>query len=218
MKLMQHVHPGHRALGRMTGLILLASGAVSILSGATGHNFASRLYTGGWLSLNDAVPGIVLLAVGLFLLRVSVGSPLWDQVSAIRHWGSRQWISVGMVTTGYVAWLALELVDKLVASPRWLHYGLSSVTTMIMLAGLLLWPTAQDQSASLWEEVRAVRHWGRCQWISVGLFAAALAAAVALLSVDPQLSLPWWIHFAVLGPAALLTIAGLELWRNGQDR
>ena len=107
MNLMQHVHPGHRALGRMTGLILLASGAVSILSGATGHNFASRLYTGGWLSLNDAVPGIVLLAVGLFLLRVSGGSPLRDQVSAIRHWGSRQWISVGVVTTGYVAWLAL---------------------------------------------------------------------------------------------------------------
>src|ERR1700738_1786702 len=91
MNLMQHVHPGHRALGRMTGLILLASGAVSILSGATGHNFASRLYTGGWLSLNDAVPGIVLLAVGLFLLRVSGGSPLRDQVSATAAANGSAW-------------------------------------------------------------------------------------------------------------------------------
>jgi hypothetical protein len=218
MNLMQHVEPGQRALVRMTGLILVASGTVSILSGATGHNFASRLYTGGWLNLNDTVPGMVLLAVGLFLLRVSGGAPLWDQVRAIGRWSGRHWISVGVVAIGYVAWLALELVDKLLASPRWMHYGLSGMTTLIVVAGLLLWQNPQDQSASLWDQVRAMRHWGGRQWISVGLFVTALAAVVALLSIDPQLSLPWWIQFAILGPATLVTIAGLQLWRNGQDR
>src|SRR6202011_4045745 len=113
-RLSRQTQPFLRALGRITAVPLVGCGAVSVLSGATGHNLASRLFTGGLLSLNDAVPGTVLLAVGLFLLHVTGDAPLWEQVRAIRHW-RRQWISIGVVVTAFVAWLALDLVGTLLS-------------------------------------------------------------------------------------------------------
>src|ERR1700730_12245674 len=76
-----------RVFGRMTGLVLLGFGAELVLLGATGHDFLSRLYSGGAVRLNDAVPGSVILAAGLVLLRVAGRAPLQDQVRAMRYWG-----------------------------------------------------------------------------------------------------------------------------------
>jgi hypothetical protein len=207
-----------RALARITAFPVVGCGAVSVLSGATGHNFASRLFTGGLLSPNDAVPGAVLLAVGLFLLHVTGDAPLWEQARAIRHWGSRQWISIGLVVTGFVALLALDLVEALLSLPRWMHYGFSGLTTLIFLAGALLWPIGPNRSAPLSNQLRAMRHWGRRQWVSAGLVVTGLAAFVALSLADPLWSMSWWIHFPLFAAATLVMIAGCRLWPNGQDR
>lgn len=217
-RLSRQTQPFLRSLGRITAVPLVGCGAVSVLSGAMGHNLASRLFTGGLLSLNDAVPGAVLLAVGLILLHVTGDFPLWEQARAIRHWRSRQWISIGVVVTGFVAWLALNLVEALLSLPRWMHYGFSGLTVLIFIAGPLLWPSGPDRSAPLSNQLRAMRHSGSRQWISVGLVVTGLVAFVGLNLADPLWSMIWWRHFSLFGVATLVMIAGFLLWPNGQDR
>lgn len=146
-RLSWRIPPPYWALVRMTGLNLVGFGALLVLLGATGHDVLSRLYTGGALSLNDAVPGAVILAIGLILLRVSGGAPLLDQVRAMRQWSGGRWISVGVVATGLLAGLAVTATDPLLQLPRWMHYGLLSVATLIILTGIQLRPNGQDRPA-----------------------------------------------------------------------
>jgi hypothetical protein len=63
---------------RIIGFPLVALGLLSVLSGALGLDFWNRFFTGGALGLNDLVPGVVLLGIGLVLLRVSGGAPLTE--------------------------------------------------------------------------------------------------------------------------------------------
>jgi hypothetical protein len=129
----------------MTGLVLLGFGAELVLLGATGHDFLSRLYSGGALRINDAVPGSVMLAAGLVLLRVAGRAPLRDQVRAMHHWGGARWISIGVFSIGLLAGIALVATDPLLALPRWMYYGLSAATSLVAVTGILLWPRGQDR-------------------------------------------------------------------------
>jgi hypothetical protein len=138
---------GLRALGKLTALPILGCGALSIVSGATGHNFSTRLFTGGALHFNDAVTGAVLLAIGLLLLRVSGGAPLWQQVRATRHWGRRHWISVGLFAIAAIAATAQGVVEPLLGLSRWVHYVLSGAIALVMTGGVLLWPRKRDRPA-----------------------------------------------------------------------
>jgi hypothetical protein len=137
-ELRQRMRPARRVLGGLTGLIMVACGAVSTLSGALGHDFWNRFYTGGALGLNDAVPGAVILAVGLILLRLAGDAPFADRLRAIRHWGADRWISFGLVATGWLLGTVATAIGPL--RPAWLHYVLLGVPALIMVAGVLLWP------------------------------------------------------------------------------
>jgi hypothetical protein len=91
------------------------------------------------------VTGVVLLAVGLSLLRLAGRAPLWQQVRAMHHWDGARWISVGVFTIGFLAGLALQFFNPLLALPRWLYYGLSIAISLICIAGISLWP--RDRSS-----------------------------------------------------------------------
>jgi xanthine/uracil permease len=138
---------GNLALAGMTGRTILVASGVSFLSGALGNDFATRVFTGGLLRFNDAVTGVVLLAVGLSLLRLAGRAPLWQQVRAMHHWDRSRWISVGVFTIGFLAGLALQFFNPLLALPRWLYYGLSIAISLICIAGISLWPRGQSQPA-----------------------------------------------------------------------
>jgi len=131
--------------GRMSGLLLVGLGAVSLVSGATGHDALSHLYRHGAVSFNDAIPGAVFLAIGLFFVRVAGGAPLLDQVRAMRDWGTRQWISVALVTLGVLAGLAVAASNPLL-SP-WMRYSLGGAATLVMIIGTLLWPKGRNAPA-----------------------------------------------------------------------
>jgi hypothetical protein len=134
-----------RMTARMMGLMLVGTGALALLSGATGHDGLSRLFTRGAVSLNDAVPGAAMVAIGLLLLRVAGRAPLLDQARAMRRWDSRRWISLALGGTGVLVGLAVSVIHPLL--PLWMHYGLSGVATLIIIAGSLLWPKQQDRPA-----------------------------------------------------------------------
>jgi hypothetical protein len=138
---------GNLALVRMTGFIILAASGVSFLSGALGNDFATRLFTRGLLHFNDAVTGIVLVAVGLSLLRLVGRAPLWQQVRAMRYWDRARWVSIGVFAIGFLACLALQFFNPLLAVPHWLYYGLAIATSLICIAGISLWPRELRQSA-----------------------------------------------------------------------
>jgi len=138
---------GNLALARMTGFTILAASGVSFLSGALDNDLATRLFTGGLLRFNDAVTGVVLLAVGLSLLRLAGRAPLWQQVRAMRYWDRARWISVAACTIGFLAGLALQFFNPLMALPQWLYYGLSFASSVVCVAGISLWPREQSQPA-----------------------------------------------------------------------
>jgi hypothetical protein len=130
---------GLQVLLRMTCFPITACGVLSILSGALGHDFWNHFYFHGRLGLNDLVPGVVLLVIGLVLLRVSGGAPLIDQVLSIRHWGADRWINFALVTILWLLGTAVAVSGRLL--PRWLHYGL-----LLIVAGALMWLPAPDRS------------------------------------------------------------------------
>jgi len=138
---------GNLALARMTGFYILAASGVSFLSGALGNDIATRLFTGGLLRFNDAVTGVVLLVVGLSLLRLAGRVRLRQQVRAMHDWERARWISVAVFLIGFVAALAMQFFNPLLALPRWLYYGLSIATSLICVAGISLWPRGQSQPA-----------------------------------------------------------------------
>lgn len=123
---------GRQVLLRLTCFPITACGALSILSGALGHDFWNHFYFHGRLGLNDLVPGIVLLVIGLVLLRVSGGAPLIDQVLSIRDWGADRWINFALVSILWLLGMAVAVSGPLL--PWWLHYGL-----LVIVAGALMW-------------------------------------------------------------------------------
>jgi hypothetical protein len=136
-----------QAFGKVTGLPLVGLGIYLMLLGVTGQHVFSLLFLGGAVTVNDAVPGLFMLAAGLILLRVTGGAPLRDQMLATRHWRRIRWISIGLFVFGLAAGLALAATDPLLQLPRSMYYVLSAATGLIAVTGVILWPNGQDRPA-----------------------------------------------------------------------
>jgi mannose/fructose/N-acetylgalactosamine-specific phosphotransferase system component IIC len=65
----------------------------------------------------------------------------------MRHWDRARWISVGVFTIGFLAAVALQFFNPLLALPTWLYHGLAIATALICIFGFGLWPRGQSQPA-----------------------------------------------------------------------
>jgi hypothetical protein len=63
----------------------------------------------------------------------------------MRYWDRARWISIGVFTIGFLAGLALQFFNPLLALPRWLDYSLSIAISLICIVGISLWPSGQSQ-------------------------------------------------------------------------
>jgi hypothetical protein len=136
-----------RVFGRMTGVLIFALGAVSVLSGVTGHDFYTRFFTRRWFTVHDAAVGAAFLALGGALLWLTWPDPATRGWRSIRDWGRQHWISVALTVVGFLCGYALILFRPLlVVWSYWGYYGLLTASSMLMVVGGLIWPKPRDRS------------------------------------------------------------------------